>query len=238
MLINVSDVDLNENNMFYLQNALGEIFASASCGVILRNDGGRTVLTIDCPERYAEVIRAETADKVAEIIAIKYKYDYFKKNIRVQGLSTAEKEIMYASLISADLPEDKKYCYERLKNSSLIAIDGFYNFRLQPLKEKWKGIASYMPACFVSEQLKDFIKFLLENKRKRAYIEGGKVYDWHFRRLKRANLLDGEALKITREIILSGCGEVEITGKTAPEDEFYLKEYYGDKIIFSTGYFG
>ena len=238
MLIKVSDSDLNESNMFYLQNALSEVFAPTDCAVKLKTENGRSMLSIDCPERYASVVRAETADKVAELIAVKYKYDYFKKSVKVQGLSAVENEIMYASLISADLVEDKKYCYEKLKNSSDIVIDGVFNFRFRALKEKWRGIAEYMPPCFISSQLKDFIKFLLENKRKKAYVDCGKVYDWYYRRLKRADLLDGETAKITREIILSGCGEVEISGKTAPEDEFYLKEYYGDKIIFSTGYFG
>jgi hypothetical protein len=89
-----------------------------------------------------------------------------------------------------------------------------------------------MPPSFINSQLKDFITFLLENKKKRSYIDSGKVYDQHFRRLYRCSLLGGDKAKITREIILSNCGEIEINGSLSPDDEFYLKEYYKDKIYF------
>ena len=72
--------------------------------------------------------------------------------------------------------------------------------------------------------------------KKRVYIDGGKVYDNHYRRLKRSTLLDGEDMKIIREILLSNCGEVELSGKIPEKDEYYLKEYYNDKIFFSCGY--
>ena len=39
--------------------------------------------------------------------------------------------------------------------------------------------------------------------------------------------------KIIREVILSGSGEVELCDKPPKLDEFYLKEYYFDKISFS-----
>ena len=96
--------------------------------------------------------------------------------------------------------------------------------------------ASFAPTCFVSSQLRDFIGYLIENRKKRVYVDEGKVYDSHFRRLKRCSLLDGEELKIIREILLSNCGEVEISGKIPEEDEMYVRELFGDKIYFSSGY--
>ena len=144
---------------------------------------------------------------------------------------------MIASLISADLEEDKRYTFEKLRGVKELAVDGIYNFRLQALRKKWEEIVSYMPKCFVNSQLKDFIGFLLENKRKRVYVENECVFDSHFRRLNRCSLLGGENLVLLREILLSGAGEVEIKGKISELDEKYLKEYYGDKIYFVNKYF-
>ena len=93
-----------------------------------------------------------------------------------------------------------------------------------------------MPDVFMNSQRKDFISYLLENKKKRVYVDNGKVYDSHYRRLKRCELLSGNDAIIVREVILSNCGEVELAGKVDETDEKYLKEYYGDKIFFSTGY--
>ncbi|MBQ8427496.1 MAG: hypothetical protein IJX16_07055 [Clostridia bacterium] len=231
--ITITEKDYNESNLLYIQSVMSELFSHADCSVRESVCNGRASLTISCPEYYVDIVRAELSDKVAEVIAIKYKYDYFKKSIKTLGLSKTEKEILYAGLIAADLDDDKKYSFERLKAYTDIAVDGIFNFRLQPLKNKWKDIVQYVPAGFMNTQLKEFVSFLIENKKKRVYIDCGKVYDCHYRRLKRSSLLDGDGVKIVREVLLSNCGEVELNGDIPKDDEYYLKEYYNDKIIFS-----
>ena len=234
--ITVSEKDYNESNLLYVQSVMSELFTHADCSVKESVAGGRASLTITCPEYYKDIIKAELSDKLAEIIAIKYKYDFFKNSIRTGGLSKIEKEILLTSLIAADLEDDKKYAYEKIKAYREIAVDGIYNFRLQALKKKWQDVVGCVPNCFLNTQLKEFITYLLENKKKRVYVDCGKVYDSHYRRLKRTTLLDGEKVKIVREVLLSNCGEVELNGEIPKEDEYYLKEYYTDKIIFSSGY--
>lgn len=232
-LMTVSEKENNQNNLFYIQSSLGELLSHADCLVKLINKEGRAILTINCPEYYKDIIKTEIADKVAEILVIKYKYDYFKKNISVCGLSNIDKEILLTSLIAADLFDDKKYALNKVKEYENICIDGIYNFKLCSLKNKWQDVVNCIPQCFMKSQLKDFIYFLLENKKKKVYVDDGLVYDSHFRRLKRCMLLEGENIKIIREILLSNCGEVELSGSIPKDDEYYLKEFYNDKIYFS-----
>lgn len=235
--IEITEKNISGDNLYYLQTSLGEIFNHADCTLRSSVVGDRIKLTVNCPEYYADIIKAEIADKVSEIVAVKYKYDFFQKELIVGGLSKEEKEILLVSLIAADLEEDKKYCFDRFKNLTEITVDGVYNFRMQPLKKKWIDIVGYMPTCFLSSQLKEFISYLMENRRKRVYVDNGKVYDGHYRRLKRHTLLGYDKLNVVREVILSNCSELEICGPLPNDDEHYLREYYGDKIIFSTGYF-
>ena len=232
----VTEKNFNDNNLYYVQSALGEMFTHAGCTVKNYSGEKRCALIINCPEEYFEILKAEIADKVAEVIAIKYKNDFFKKSINICGLSEVEREILMASLIAADLDDDKKYTFERIKMEEEIAVDGVYNFRLQMLKRKWSDIIGYIPTSFLNEQLKEFVGFLLENKKKRIYVDCGRVYDSHYRRLKRSSLLDGEEAKITREILLSNCGEIRLNGGLPKQDEYYIKEFYNDKIIFTNGY--
>lgn len=232
--ISITESELSQENLSYVQSATNELLSNADCTVRFYNVGGRAVLSINCPSYYADAIGSEIKDKVAEIIAIKYKYDYFKSVLSVGGLKSIEKEILLTSLIAADLEDDKKYTYEKIKNANQIAVDGTFNFRLKPLKKKWQDVAECIPQCFLTTQLKEFISYIIENKKKRVYIDGGSVYDSHYRRLKRSSLLGGNNLKIVREVLLSNCGEVELNGKIPQEDEFYLKEYYCDKIFFRT----
>lgn len=234
--LNIYDCIQNKDNLFYVQNGMSELLKRADCSVKISEVPSRCVLSISCPENLFDIIFAEAIDRVSEIIAISYKYDYFNKSIKVGGLTPCEREILLVSLISADLDDDKKYAFDRLKESREICIDGVYNFRLLPLKRKWEGIVNYIPTVFINSQLKEFVSYLLENKKKRVFIDNSKVYDCHYRRLIRVNLIKGDDLSLLKEVLLSGCGEVEINGKLPEKDEYYLKEFYGDKIYFSGGY--
>lgn len=236
--ITVTEKEENIGNIYYVQSTLAEVLTQAGCTPESKTLGSRTVLDLNISDYYADIVRSEVVDRLAEIIAINYKYKYFKKEIDIKGLTDEENEILLASLIAADLEEDKRYVYEKLKTFDEIPLDGMYNFRLQPLKRKWQDIVSYMPPCFVNSQLLDFITYLLENKKKRVYIDNGRVYDAHYRRLKRTELLGGETVRTVREVLLSNCGEVEIAGRIPERDEYYLKVFFKDKIYFSAGYFG
>ena len=229
----ITDGAAGLNGLRYIKDSVAELTAKTGAEVRLSSQGSRNRLCFNCPEYYSDILAAEVADRVAEVVAVGYKYEYFKSAIKISGLCGTEREILFASLIAADLAEDKKYAFDRVKASTETAIDGVFNFRLKPLKNKWKDIAEYMPSCFVGAQLKEFVTFLLENKRKRAYIDDRKVYDNYYRRLKRCALLGGGEGEIVREVILSNCGEVEIRGDIPPTDEKYLREFYGDRVYFA-----
>lgn len=236
-VITVTEKDVTQSGVAYISDSLTELLKGARCQSSLKKKGSRLVLEIDCPDDYEEIVKAETADKAAEVVAIKYKNEYIRPLICAAGLTSEEKDILMASLIAADFDEDKKFAFERFKTAQELAIDGVYNFRMKALKRKWTDIASYIPIGFLSSQLKDFIFYLLENKKRRVFVDGGKVYDSHFRRLNRSDLLGGENLKIIREILLSNCGEVELAGELPHGDEEYIKEFFKGRIIFSHGYF-
>ena len=234
----ISDKTAKERNLLYVQNHLECLSGHLGFSFQFKTEEERCFLSVVCPDYYSDIVSIEINDRIAEIIAINYKYDFFKKRIKICGLNETEYEILMTSIISADLEDDKKYVFNKLKDSkNNVYLDGFFNFRLQVLKKKWEEIVSYIPHYFVNAQLKEFISYLLESKKKKVYIDNGKVFDYNYKRLKRCELLDGDFVNIVREVILSNCGEVELNGDIPKEDETYLKEYYGDKIIFSQRYF-
>ncbi len=229
----ISDESSGVKGLQYIRNSVSELAVKTGACVKTVSQGKRSALIYDCPDYYADIFHAEAADKIAEVIAVGYKYEYFKKEIVAAGLNKSEREILLASLIAADLAEDKKYVFDRVKGVKESAIDGIYNFRLKALKKKWKDVADYIPQCFLGSQLKDFVVYLIENRKKRAYVDDKKVYDNYYRRLTRCTLLGGEEMPVIREVLLSGCGEVEIRGALPEEDERYLKEFYGDRVYFA-----
>ena len=228
----ISEKTENQSNLLYVQTELADITTKNGFSVNLYNKEERCFLSAEYPDCYSDVFRAEIISIISEIICINYKNRFIKNNLRLTGISDKDKSLLIAFLISADYEDDKKYVIKKIGTFNNFAIDGLYNFMIKPLIEKWQDIINCLPYTFTEYQLKEFVGYLLENKRKNVYIENGNVYDSFYRKLRKSDLLDGNEIKITRETVLSNCGKIMLKGELPVEDEFYLKEYYGDKITF------
>ena len=160
-----------------------------------------------------------------------------EEKIKVIGLESINKEILITALISADFYEDKKYILSKFRGFNKIAIDGFFNFRLDGLKKKWSEICTFIPDFFTEREIKEFVMYLLNEKCARGVkVDGNKVFDKLGNRLNRASLLPNSSLLVFKELLLAGAKEIEIF--SLPNDELeqkYLKEYFGDKIFFNSG---
>ena len=233
--IKISDGATGEASIQYICRALVSAVADFKGEINAEASSLRSVLKIKIGREYEDYLKFEIEDKIADVLAIKYKYDYFKKYIKAGGLNEEETENLFSALIAADLEEDKGYICRKLRRFSEYAIDGIYNFRLGALKKKWADIAGYIPSYFEKGGLNDFVSYLTgEKSGKVVTIENGAVYDRHYNLLRRASLLPSEVEgKIAREAILSGCGEVRIKGELPETDEKYIKLYFPERIIFS-----
>ena len=238
--IKITEASNKSKNVIYIYDMLSAVIKQLGCVSDLRGGKNRYELIIDVPSSYKELLINEIEDKIADVITVNYKYTFFSKRLNSSGLSSVERELLLTALISADIDEDKKYVVKKLKNYTEYTLDGIFNFRLKPLKEKWLDIVSYIPPGFQSVQLKDFIVYLIRDKMgKRVYFDGGQVYDKRYNILKRIELLSGDSgdIPIVKEILLSGAGEVELGSPLPERDEYYLKEFYGDRVRFSANYF-
>ncbi|MCK9181233.1 MAG: hypothetical protein M0P15_10370 [Bacteroides sp.] len=237
----ISENNCNQSNMTYLYNSMSESIVDCKAQVDLDIDDKRVNVTYSVDEKYHDFLKQRLEEKIAEIIAISYKYYYFKNNIKTSGLSDDEFEFLLASLISADFEDDKRFIKNKLKRISIYTIDGFFNFRLNALKNKWSEIAGYIPSYFNCEQLKDFISFLINdnNKGRKVFVDGENVYDKFYNKLDRSSLLQNNFSKgkLITELILSGCDQIELRSKVGEYEEKYLKEFYSGRVIFAKNYF-
>ncbi len=234
----VTDAGFKKTSTEYLYRTLNKTVTVLGGKSANGEKDGRCYFYASVPDGRKENFHALITDKIADVVAVNYKYDFFKKNVRVSGLKPVEYEFLLSALISADIEEDKRYVAARLVGP-VYAIDGLFNFRMRPLVEKWREIVGYIPPYFVSDQLKRFVSYIVsEKKNGRVYVMGSKVYDVNYNLLSKAWLTGGGECKIIKEIILSSSGEVELTSPIPERDEYYLKEFFGEKIFFGRGYFG
>ena len=224
--IKITESKTRNKNIVYLYTTLGEVVNQINSQILLKNGNNRIELTINVIEDYYELLKQEIEDKIADIIAVSYKYDYFTKKIKTASLSEFERELLITALISADINE--------------YSIDGIFNFRMKSLKEKWSEVAGYIPSNFVPKQVKDFIDYIIKDKNgKKVYYENGSVFDKRYNILRRRELLtkNGQEQSTVIEILLSGAGEVELGSPLSDKEEKIIKEIYGDRVIFSSNYY-
>ncbi len=232
----VTESASRRGNIEYLKKTLSRQISAFGGSYSIDEQGDRCYFLAKIDNVHAKYFTPTLEDKLADIIAIKYKYDYFKKHIRVGGLKPVEYELLLSAMISADIEEDKRYARGKL-TSSPYAIDGSFNFQMKPLLEKWQEIVGYIPSYFASYQLKEFISYIIDEKKgSRVFVVGDNVYDSHYNRLIRANLTEDSDCHLIKEIILSNSGEVELSSPLPEQDEFYLKQFFGNKIFFNEQY--
>ncbi len=231
----VSENYENNNNILYIRENLSSVIFKEIENKVTA-DKYRVGISFFVEDKILLLANEEIADKIADVIAIAYKYDYFNEKVKVGGLNVFQKDLLITSLISADLTEDKRYIRSKIGEIKDFAIDGFFNFRLTNLKKKWEEICNYIPEFFSGRELKDFMMYLInEKKGKKIFIDGNKVYDKLGNRLKKSSLIPISKFSVFKEILLSASSSMEM--KRLPSDEIelkYIKEYFGDKILFKS----
>ncbi|MBR2329894.1 MAG: hypothetical protein IKA40_01480 [Clostridia bacterium] len=118
----------------------------------------------------------------------------------------------------------------KIKGLQNYCLDGVYHFCLQGLKERWQGVAEYVPTDMGIAALDEFLRFLAEDGEGKAFIKGGKVYDEEYRPLSKSQLTGNPS--IMSEILLCGAERVYCFGDTEKEVAAFLKKYYREKAVF------
>lgn len=229
----VEEITLSEDRdnaafIAYLYNALlPECIAAGGSGELMRQEG-RCALHLAAPRDQAVFSRA--ADAVTEIVCVGYKYRFMSERLQV-CLSRREKRLLVAALIAADYSSDASYVRRKVRLTPSFAVDGFWNFRLGALKEKWEHIVRYVPAGFSTPDLKKFCAFLAGESGNKIYLKGNVVYGEDFAPLRRSRLTGCE--DIETEIVLSDAGFIYCLGEVEDSLGDFLQKYYAERAIFS-----
>ncbi len=213
----------------YLYNAITDALLRTGGKGELLFSSSRTALFVklgSCEEQTRSLI----VEKMAEVIGIAYKHAFLDKYLQV-SLGKTERKFLLAALISADFDGDGAYIRRKLGKQSEYALDGFFNFRLSALKEKWEKIASYIPREFSTPDLKRFCDFLVGESKRKIYLKDGKVFGENFMPLRRSRLIGEEDAQT--EIMLADAGFIYCLGNVDTPLEDFLQKYYAERAIFS-----
>ena len=233
--IQITDAVGEDVTISYISSPIKELIKDFGGEINITNTGSRLKITVSCPEQYYDLYKSELEDKIADVIAVKYKYHFLKRTLRTIGLTPYENEILHVAIISADIEDDRRYIIRKLRSFENFAIDGIFNFRLQPLKNKWKEVSSYIPFFFTGSQLCEFVSFVLGEKRsKKVFVEGDNVYDINYNKLNRASLISPNK-DVVKEVLLSTSTSVQVLKSVSLQEEKELKRYFGARVCFLNG---
>lgn len=231
----VEEITITQNGfdsryMSYLFGRVKERFSFLPAEFEMKNEGEQTAIALKTERAYCPYIRRFTEENLAEVIAVGYKYTYFKERLHLPLLSDEKKRLLITALVGADFREDKAYALRRFRGNENYCLDGVYHFRLRELISRWQEIVEYVPVSMGESSLNGFLEFLSEDGVGKLFIKDGKVYDEEYRILRKSALTGKET--VIGEIILSGAERVYCFGETDKATAVFLKKYYGAKAVF------
>lgn len=191
------------------------------------------VFILQDEEFFTDVQKYLWKEIVSEMIAIGYKYDYLSDLLHLKRMDAGELHCFLCALIAADLEQDEKYIFEKLPESG-YAVDGFFNFRLKPLKEKWRKIIECIPSDFSAYEAERFLQYLVDGNCGEVYVKTNEVYGGNYRLCRRGLWLkDRDNYGAKTELLLSCAKGVHVIGKPSAELLPFIRKYYGRYAVFN-----
>lgn len=135
-------------------------------GIIVSEEiDGRTKLALAVPKEQKENALSLAFDAIAEAIVKSYKFDFFKKNLKLKTTDKIVENALIQALSVYDKKSDKDFIKSKLKPTDEILIDSFFNFRLWELEKRWDNIAKLMSEnaeyLSMNNSLEDLMRFLV-----------------------------------------------------------------------------
>ncbi len=218
-------------------NSLTQVFRAAGVKAQFSEGEEVSVLLLEIPEHYAEFVLAEIKEKLAELISVGYKYDFFAENTKFLGLPPEKKELFLTAVIAADFPDDRRYVRRMITLGENFSVDGVYHFKLGKLTDKWKEIAECLPTYFGEELYRNFMQYLIDDfSDQPVYLVGDSVYDKRYGKRNLSLFLSEKNTPDPAQEILLCCGkEIHVVGEENTRALPFLRDFYGKTTHFHSG---
>ncbi len=231
----VEEITITQNGfdglyMSYLYGKVRDRFSFLPAQCDLAKKGECSEIAFKTEREYCPFVRKFAEEHIADVIAVGYKYEFFKRRLSLPLLSGGQKRLLLTALVAADYREDRAYIARRLRGFDSYCLDGVFHFRLQDLKKRWEDIVDYVPANMGEGGIEGFLEFLVDDGEGKLFLKNGKVYDEEYRPLSKS-ILTGVESPIG-EILLGGAEQVYCFGEVDDQTRAFLRKYYPQKAVF------
>ncbi|GHU98180.1 hypothetical protein FACS1894211_01510 [Clostridia bacterium] len=110
-------------------------------GVIIRDEcSPRCSVSLACEDDRREPLLIALTDHLSEVVVNNFKLKFLKKNSRVPKGNPVNYNAFITALLTFDREWDKEIVARELFYGRELSLDGFYNFRLKELRERWREV--------------------------------------------------------------------------------------------------
>ncbi len=155
----------NQHLANYIVNAVSQGMAEIDGIVTTLESKNRVYVSLACGDAYRYCVK-RLADKTAtEVLVCGYKNVFIHKMLGV-GYGNFYVDTLVNAVCALDCGTDKQEVQKMLGDSTSLFLDGYYNFRMQKLKNKWAELAGLICSGGVlledSELIVEFLAYLSE----------------------------------------------------------------------------
>ncbi len=122
--------------------------------------------SLACADTYRFQIQRRLTDVVSQALALGYKNVYVRKLLNVDK-SNFYQNVLVNTICIFDNDYDKQAVCRLLDIDKTVCMDGYYNFRLEPIKKRWLEITKLVSDNFYvlsdSKMITEFLQYLLES---------------------------------------------------------------------------
>lgn len=149
----------------YIYNRIKPHIRLTNAVVAKSQNNGRLFLSVACEDEFGEALGSQVVESLCEVYAMGFKYDYLKKKLKIRKENLLIKTLLNTMTVF-DSNNDKKIIRRELEGLPIIAIDGFFDFRLREVKDKWDEIINLTnenSIVFSDDEISgEFLMFLLD----------------------------------------------------------------------------
>lgn len=159
-------IDIGRKNYLdYVYNRLKPHIRLTDSVVASSVNTDRCFLSLACEDECREALHGEIVESLCDVYAMGFKYDYLKKKLKINRENLLIKTLLNTMTVF-DSNNDKRAIRKELYGQPIIAIDGFFDFRLRAVREKWDEIINLTnenAIVFSDDKISgEFLMFLLD----------------------------------------------------------------------------
>lgn len=163
--VNISVEKENTHFINYIEKQLEPVLSKIDGVSASVTSTHRAYYTVACADTYKKQISDIVLNQASDVLAIGYKNAYLREQLGVKNGNFYLNTLLNTMCVF-DNNFDKQYIRRILNTNDDIYLDGYFNFKLKRLKDKWKEIVELAESNSIilsdNSLIEEFLAYLLE----------------------------------------------------------------------------